>query len=421
MFSSALDADYVSALRARALAAVIRETAITAERETFEEIAAAYETAATSLETPGSELDRRNGVRSAMCTVRGLCEGTSLPDVFTLYVTGPFIGAYHGAKSIQPDTSDRRLTAWIADLDRRLDVAHDRLAAAEDAETTRVALTILLALQREAARLTTEINGAGPASSRPAPVDVDDAAPLTPAGEEARPAAGKRPCNAGPVFFDLDPTTRPVRLEDRPDGTHPYAFDPAHVRIVRADRIERGDVVLGEAYDSGPGDRAAGISYLPYGCIPYQAAPRPMDSACPCELCRQHRNDPHTYLTDPVVLTVWERRELDLDPVCQLNNADELLVVIPARRLEEPTVVEPAAEESAAEESGRDWTSMARADFDEGAPLALVDADAVARPVLAVPDPCGTGALFGEEPPPARPRRPLRKAAPVLEDAATLF
>ncbi|MER5301385.1 hypothetical protein ABT039_18185 [Streptomyces lasiicapitis] len=121
-----------------------------------------------------------------------------------------------------------------------------------------------------------------------------------------------------------------MRLSARPAGTHPYDFDPAVVRIVRADRVEHGDVVLGDVHDYDP-THAAGVSYLPYGCIPYAARPRPVDPACPCELCRQCRADPLTYLTNPVVLAVWPRR--GLDPVCQLNNADELLVVIPVRQL----------------------------------------------------------------------------------------
>lgn len=133
-----------------------------------------------------------------------------------------------------------------------------------------------------------------------------------------------------PQFFDLDPTVRPVRLSVRPVDTHPYDFDPAAVRIVRTDRVRQGDVVLGEVYDFDP-HRTAGVSYLPYGCIPYAARPRPVDPACPCELCSQHRADPFTYLTAPIALTVWPRE--GLDPVCQLNNADELLVVIPAHQL----------------------------------------------------------------------------------------
>lgn len=72
---------------------------------------------------------------------------------------------------------------------------------------------------------------------------------------------------------------------------------------------------------------------------------------------------------------------------------------------------------------GRDWTRMKRADFDDTAPLELVDA-AVCRPVPAVPDECGTQALFGENPEPAPPRR-TRSSAPALtedtEDADTLF
>ncbi|RZU28233.1 hypothetical protein EV284_6399 [Streptomyces sp. BK022] len=137
--------------------------------------------------------------------------------------------------------------------------------------------------------------------------------------------------------FDLDPFTRPVLMSARPNDTHPYEYDPAAVRIVRADRVQHGDVVLGEVYGHDPG-HAATVSYLPYGCIPYAARPRPMDPACPCELCQQHRSDPFTYLTEPVALTVWPRDELDLDPVCQLNNADELVMVIPAHRLPERPV-----------------------------------------------------------------------------------
>ncbi|MGG7574170.1 hypothetical protein [Streptomyces sirii] len=133
-----------------------------------------------------------------------------------------------------------------------------------------------------------------------------------------------------PQFFDLDPSVRPVLMSARPGDTHPYDFDPATVRIVRADRVQHGDVLVGEVYGHAPG-HAAGVSYLPYGCIPYAARPRPVDPACPCELCSQYRADPFTYLTNPIALTVWPRG--DLDPVCQLNNADELLVVIPARQL----------------------------------------------------------------------------------------
>ncbi|MEU7061704.1 hypothetical protein [Streptomyces sp. NPDC046197] len=40
---------------------------------------------------------------------------------------------------------------------------------------------------------------------------------------------------------------------------------------------------------------------------------------------------------------------------------------------------------------GRDWTRMKRADFDDCAPLNLVDA-AVCRPVPAVPDESGCSA-----------------------------
>ncbi|MFJ1552781.1 hypothetical protein [Streptomyces mirabilis] len=70
---------------------------------------------------------------------------------------------------------------------------------------------------------------------------------------------------------------------------------------------------------------------------------------------------------------------------------------------------------------GMDWSVMRRADFDEQAPLALVDADAVTRPVLAVPDACGTEALFGEAPTPKRPTRTRVPAPTSTQNTGTLF
>ncbi|MEU2969015.1 hypothetical protein ABZ687_29060 [Streptomyces ardesiacus] len=64
---------------------------------------------------------------------------------------------------------------------------------------------------------------------------------------------------------------------------------------------------------------------------------------------------------------------------------------------------------------GRDWSAMRRADFDEGAPLALVDADTLTRRIEAVPDAYGTEALFGDAPigrRAPRPRRPAVGAGP---------
>ncbi|MFD8376110.1 hypothetical protein ACFV2Z_36075 [Streptomyces sp. NPDC059688] len=72
---------------------------------------------------------------------------------------------------------------------------------------------------------------------------------------------------------------------------------------------------------------------------------------------------------------------------------------------------------------GRDWTRMQRADFDDCAPLDLVDA-AACRPVPAVPDECGTQALFGKDPEHPPPRRPRTPAPPPTEDSGnteTLF
>ncbi|MEU3862296.1 hypothetical protein AB0F03_33995 [Streptomyces sp. NPDC028722] len=69
---------------------------------------------------------------------------------------------------------------------------------------------------------------------------------------------------------------------------------------------------------------------------------------------------------------------------------------------------------------GRDWTRMKRADFDDCAPLDLIDA-AVCRPVPAVPDECGTEALFGKAPRPARTRRTRTPPPMPTEDTDTLF
>ncbi|MFB7403302.1 hypothetical protein ACFCZR_24315 [Streptomyces rubiginosohelvolus] len=64
---------------------------------------------------------------------------------------------------------------------------------------------------------------------------------------------------------------------------------------------------------------------------------------------------------------------------------------------------------------GQDWRGMRRADFDPDAPLALVDADAVAKVVPAVPDRYGTEALFGEAPAERRPARREPAPGPAAE------
>lgn len=67
-----------------------------------------------------------------------------------------------------------------------------------------------------------------------------------------------------------------------------------------------------------------------------------------------------------------------------------------------------------------DWTAMRRADFDERAPAptALVEVDAVSRPVPAAPDAYGTEPLFGVEPAPRRAARPVKAPVPPAD---TLF
>ncbi|MFG2408828.1 hypothetical protein ACGFR8_31680 [Streptomyces brevispora] len=66
---------------------------------------------------------------------------------------------------------------------------------------------------------------------------------------------------------------------------------------------------------------------------------------------------------------------------------------------------------------------MERADFDEAAqlaPLALIGEEAVVRSVPAVPDECGTEALFGDAPAPRRPRTAMPAPMPPA-DTLTLF
>ncbi|MER6616353.1 hypothetical protein [Streptomyces xantholiticus] len=60
---------------------------------------------------------------------------------------------------------------------------------------------------------------------------------------------------------------------------------------------------------------------------------------------------------------------------------------------------------------GMDWFAMRRADFDKGAPMALVDARAVTRPVPAVAHQNGTDALFGDAP---TTRRATRTSGPAV-------
>lgn len=76
---------------------------------------------------------------------------------------------------------------------------------------------------------------------------------------------------------------------------------------------------------------------------------------------------------------------------------------------------------TATSSQGRDWAAMTAADFDEGAPLALVDAGTVSRSVLAVAHSNGTDALFGDAP---RPQRATGRRGPAVgpaDDTATLF
>ncbi|MFE6639533.1 hypothetical protein ACFVFT_38535 [Streptomyces tendae] len=76
---------------------------------------------------------------------------------------------------------------------------------------------------------------------------------------------------------------------------------------------------------------------------------------------------------------------------------------------------------TATDAQGRDWSTMRRADFDEGAPLALVEADTLTRKVEAVPDAYGTEALFGDAPTSRRATRARRPAVGAAPQGDALF
>lgn len=91
-----------------------------------------------------------------------------------------------------------------------------------------------------------------------------------------------------------------------------------------------------------------------------------------------------------------------------------------------PAPVQSAGIADSGAASGIDWSTMRPSDFDSAlksaAPLALVDADEVPRPVLAVPHASGTAALFGDEPPASRTaRRGARPAAAPSHGTGALF
>ncbi|MFF8399883.1 hypothetical protein [Streptomyces sp. NPDC016172] len=213
-----LDAEHNALLRSRALAALVREAARPAEQEAFARIAAAFDSAADGLESArGDELERRNPVRSAMCTVRELCEETRLPALLADYVTLPFIGA-DGVMPIQPDTDDPQLREWGADLRRRFDATHTDLRAADgDADGIRAALARVVDLQLEAARLTAAINGEGPGRpdwARMARAAFDPSAPL--------------------ALVDVDAVGRPVPAVPDKCGTAPlFGEEPKPKRTAR--------------------------------------------------------------------------------------------------------------------------------------------------------------------------------------------
>ncbi|MEE1764470.1 hypothetical protein [Streptomyces sp. SP18BB07] len=216
-----LDAEHNAFLRSRALAALVREAARPTEREAFARIAAAFDGAADGLESArGDHLERRNPVRSAMGTVRELCEGTRLPSLLADYVTLPFIGA-DGVVPIQPDTRDAQLIEWSVDLRRRFDATHTDLRAADgDADGVRAALARVVDLQLEAVRLTAAIKGEGPGRrnwSAMTHADFDGTAPL--------------------ALVDADAVRRPVPAVPDACGTEAlFGDDPAPKRAPRTRR-----------------------------------------------------------------------------------------------------------------------------------------------------------------------------------------
>ncbi|MFE0189309.1 hypothetical protein [Streptomyces sp. NPDC058989] len=75
----------------------------------------------------------------------------------------------------------------------------------------------------------------------------------------------------------------PVIITDHPTGDAPLLFDPATVRIARADKVTLGDLVIGQCAALG---NTVELEEADYCDTPYYANPRPFDLLCQCGVCR---------------------------------------------------------------------------------------------------------------------------------------
>jgi hypothetical protein len=117
---------------------------------------------------------------------------------------------------------------------------------------------------------------------------------------------------AAPVdFFPVIVTARP----DDDDHT-PAVFDPAAVRIVRADDVRAGDLILA----SFTGTEAD------YFNDAYPAAPEPFAPHSHCQLCRD--------VTAPAVLLTTANADGNPWETCDPWPAADLVLIVPATRID---------------------------------------------------------------------------------------
>lgn len=118
------------------------------------------------------------------------------------------------------------------------------------------------------------------------------------------------------VSWPDDPETDP---DDAPVPGPPY--DPASLRLMAAEEVRAGDLILG-AVDASAVDRAlVGVAYHQ---ATYEAAPQPFDPGCRCGVCDIYAA---RRAADMVVIHPAPPPWPD---VCDAASRDELVLVVPA-------------------------------------------------------------------------------------------
>ncbi|MGY4988894.1 hypothetical protein [Streptomyces nigrescens] len=112
----------------------------------------------------------------------------------------------------------------------------------------------------------------------------------------------------------------PVIVTGHPAGDTPFLFDPAAVRIARANEVGKGDLVLGQGAALGS---TVALEESEYFDTPYWARPSAFDPTCQCGACRWVG-----YAPEAVVIT--DGHPFD---VCDVWPAAGHAVIVPVSRL----------------------------------------------------------------------------------------